>query len=725
MCFGLRNAAQTFQRYLDGVIRDLDFCYAYLDDILVASPDEDSHKRDLESLFQCLSKNGIVINPDKCVYGQTQLSYLGFHISAAGLKPLPEKVETILHYPLPDTVDKLRRFLAIVNFYHRFIKNASAVQAPLFDLVKSKKRRDKSRIEWNESTLQTFEDCKQALSNAALLAFYDPSASLSLYTDASDIAIGAVLQQNSGRQSEPLAFFSRKLSDSEKNYSTFDRELLAIYSAIRHFRHMLEGREFTVFTDHKPLVYLFHKSGDKHSPRQQRHSEYISQFTTTIRHVVGDANVVADALSRISGISIPGVDFQQMALAQTTDEELQTLLTSNTGLKLQLLPIDNECALYCDTSTNRIRPYVPQEFRKRVFDAIHSLSHPGTKATLRLLRFRYVWKNMARDTTAWCRACLDCQKSKVFKHTKTPLGSFKLVDTRFTHVHIDVVGPLPPSRNNRYLLTCIDRFTRWVEAVPMVDQAATTIAQAFLQEWVSRFGVPEVITTDRGTNFQSNLFHNLANMLGSYKNRSTAYNPKANGMIERVHRQLKAALMAHSTADWVGALPLVLLGIRSSIKLDIGASSVELVYGTSLRLPGEFFRQLQSATQTQPEFLAEFRRTMQQIRPVPATNHSTNKVFVHPELLKCSHVFVRVDKVRRPLQQPYSGPHQVLKRTDKFFELDLNGKQTTVSMDRLKPAFFCQEPRDIHLGVLPDAPDKDFVTRSGRTSRPVIRFQAT
>ncbi|GBN47288.1 Gag-Pol polyprotein [Araneus ventricosus] len=186
---------------------------------------------------------------------------------------------------------------------------------------------------------------------------------------------------------------------------------------------------------------------------------------------------------------------------------------------------------------------------------------------------------MARDKTACCRACLDCQ---------TPLGSFKSVDTRLTHVHIDVVGPFPPSGNNRYLLTCIDCFTRWVEAIPMVDQAATTVAQAFLQELVSRFGVPEVITTDRGTNFQSHLFHNLANLLGSYKNRSTAYNPEDNGMIERVHRQLKAALMAHSTADWIGALPLILLGIRSSIKLDIGASSVELVYGTSLRLPGEF-----------------------------------------------------------------------------------------------------------------------------------------
>ncbi|GBM86896.1 hypothetical protein AVEN_207405-1 [Araneus ventricosus] len=240
--------------------------------------------------------------------------------------------------------------------------------------------------------------------------------------------------------------------------------------------------EFIVFTDHKPLVFLFHKSGDKYSPRQQRHSEYISQFTTAIQYVVGDANVVADALFRISDISVPDVDFRQMALAQITDEELQTLLKSNTGLKLQLLPINNECALYCDTSTNRIPPYVAREFRKRVFDAIHSLSHPGTKATLRLLRYQYVWKNMARDKTACFRSCLDCQKYKVFRHNKTLLGSFKSEDTRFTHVHIDVVGLLPPSRNNRYLLTCIDRFTRLVEAIPMVDQAATTIEQAFLQE---------------------------------------------------------------------------------------------------------------------------------------------------------------------------------------------------------------------------------------------------
>ncbi|GBN56619.1 Retrovirus-related Pol polyprotein from transposon opus [Araneus ventricosus] len=188
----LRKELQEF------VIRDLEFCYAHLDYILEASPEEDSKKRDLGSSFQFLSKNGIVINADKCVYGQTQLSYLGFHISAAGLKPLPEKFENILNSTLPDTVDNLRRFLAIANFYHRFSENASTVQAPLFDLIKSKKRNDKSRIELIESTLQTFLDYKQALSNATLLEFYDPSANLSLYTDASDIAIGAVLQQNSG-----------------------------------------------------------------------------------------------------------------------------------------------------------------------------------------------------------------------------------------------------------------------------------------------------------------------------------------------------------------------------------------------------------------------------------------------------------------------------------------------------------------------------------------------
>ncbi|GBN44812.1 hypothetical protein AVEN_53671-1 [Araneus ventricosus] len=138
---------------------------------------------------------------------------------------------------------------------------------------------------------------------------------------------------------------------------------------------------------------------------------------------------------------------------------------------------------------------VPLEFRTQVFASIHSLSHTGETATLHLLRSRYVWKNLSKDVAAWCKTYLECQKSKVYMYTKTQLVPFQPVDTRFTNVKIDVVSSMPPSRNNRYVLTYIDRFNKWVEAVFMVYQAETTIAQAFLQEWVFLFDLPEIITT--------------------------------------------------------------------------------------------------------------------------------------------------------------------------------------------------------------------------------------
>ncbi|GFU63991.1 transposon Ty3-I Gag-Pol polyprotein [Trichonephila clavipes] len=195
-------------------------------------------------------------------------------------------------------------------------------------------------------------------------------------TDASDFAVGSVLQQHIETTVEPLGFFSRKLSATEKKYSTFDRELLSIYLSVKHFRHMLEGRE-----------------------------------------------------------------------------------------------------------------------------------HPGVKATQKLISARFVWKNLNKDCALWCKNCTRCQRSKVSRHTKSPVGTFPLPSARFSNVHIDVVGPLSPVRGMSYLLTCVDRFTRWPEVFPIPDQ--TAIARTFLLGWIARFGIPERITSDCGTNFQSNLFSSL------------------------------------------------------------------------------------------------------------------------------------------------------------------------------------------------------------------------
>ncbi|CAH8485921.1 unnamed protein product [Dicrocoelium dendriticum] len=187
----------------------------------------------------------------------------------------------------------------------------------------------------------SFEKLKDAISNIALLAHPDTSAPLSLTTDASDTAVSAILQQLIDRRWIPLGFFSKRLQPAESRYSTFGRELLAIYLGIRHFRHYLEGRHFTVFTDHKPLTYAINGATDKYSPRETKHLDYVSQFTTDVRHVPGAVNPVADALPRIQQISLsPGtsIDLAAMAAAQQAEPDTDKL-RRNASLKLREVPL--------------------------------------------------------------------------------------------------------------------------------------------------------------------------------------------------------------------------------------------------------------------------------------------------------------------------------------------------------------------------------------------------
>ena len=172
-----------------------------------------------------------------------------------------------------------------------------------------------------------------------------------------------------------------------------------------------------------------------------------------------------------------------------------------------------------------------------------TLAH-GIHSTQRLVTSRFVWPNINADVRCWAHSCPQCQRAKVHRHTTTPLGTFTTPDARFDHVHVDLLGPLPPSNGCVYLLTCIDRFTRWPEAIPIPDATANTAARAFTQTWSSRFGVPSTVTSDRDAQFESRLWKALSELLGVKHSRMTSYHPITNGLVERFHRQLKAALKA-------------------------------------------------------------------------------------------------------------------------------------------------------------------------------------
>ena len=318
-------------------------------------------------------------------------------------------------------------------------------------------------------------------------------AELRVNTDASTKAIAGAIHQIVNGRPQPLGFFSRRTSSAESRYSAYDLELLAIYSTIVKFCHVLEGRRFRIYTDQKPLTSAFLKARDPLSNRQRHQLAFISEFATDIAHVPGITNVVADALTRqfdderdpaiVHAIAHTLSDVDLAVIAQD-----QRPITEEPASSLRLETISFagvDSPVVCDTSLGRPRVLVPEVHRHRIFDAIHGLAHPSGKTTLAIIARSYAWKDMRRDVLRWSKQCSACATSKVARHMIPPVRPIPTPAERFSHVHVDIVGPFPSDQGKRYLLTMIDRTTRWVEAIPVANTTADTVLQTFLECWVS------------------------------------------------------------------------------------------------------------------------------------------------------------------------------------------------------------------------------------------------
>ena len=324
MPFGLRNSSSTFQRFMDSIFMDVGCVFVYIDDILVFSESEEQHHSDLEKVLSLLEENNLKISIDKCQFYKSNIEFLGYNASAEGLKPTAQKVKDIKNFPEPTDSKSLRRFLGMINFYRKLIPQAADVLLPLTEAIKHNPAA--KTLELGPPEKEAFVKIKDILAEVSTLTHPDPNATqYHLVTDSSNYAVGAALHQMINGESIPIGFYSRKLSESQKKYSTFNRELLAAYQAVLHFKPQIEGRNVTLFSDHKPLSLAFKKKTPMKSDLQQRYLSIITEYVVDVSYIRGEDNIVADCLSRpVCAVTIDPCDLPAISESQKTDEELKT-----------------------------------------------------------------------------------------------------------------------------------------------------------------------------------------------------------------------------------------------------------------------------------------------------------------------------------------------------------------------------------------------------------------
>merc|ERR1712015_330049 len=579
LAMGLQNSAQSFQRLVDSVIGDMPDVYCYLDDILIYSKDQASHTKTLDELFKRLSGAGLSLNLSKCEFGQSQLDYLGYTIDRTGLKPIAKKIEALQNFPVPTTQKQLQAFLGSLNYYRASLPrlplssgasmSPAEVLDPLYKMATADIKKGSFKAVWehNKRVQEAFVDAKSLLEIAVTLNYPDPNAPLAISTDASKDSLGASLDQWVNGAWVPLGFWSKSLRPEQRQYTTYRRELLAIKLAIRHFITEIQGRRLTVYTDHKPIL------GSFASPNLQLYDSValnaineIAQHTSDIRYRPGKELLVPDMLSRPFGGSEPAPTSQyvqpwdtvsaiqkvvmdslrpaELATAQQSCQWIKDHLNGHMpkNVEVATVPI-NGVDIVCEVSDPaKPRPLVPERQRSAIVQLVHHLDHPGVRETTRRVADDYYWPAMRTDITKFVQSCHPCQLAKQSRTVDPGVGKIEVPDERFTFIHVDVVGPLPESEGKKYLLSVLDRTSKWLECFPMANATSEECCKAFL-EWTSRYGIPSVAMSDNGNTFVANLYQDIMKTFNIKVIFSPAYHQQANGAVERQHQNLRAAII--------------------------------------------------------------------------------------------------------------------------------------------------------------------------------------
>uniref|UniRef100_A0A914Z7V6 RNA-directed DNA polymerase n=1 Tax=Panagrolaimus superbus TaxID=310955 RepID=A0A914Z7V6_9BILA len=553
LSFGIKNAVSDYQEIMDQMLVDIDPTSPFLDDVLVFSKSVAAHHGDIRLVLARIMEWGFKLNPKKCKFFKSKIKFLGKLIDSSGIHPDPDKVAAIQRMSVPTDVKSLRSFLGLVNYYQTFIPRFREIREPLDNLLKND-----AFWSWDVAEQSAVDEIKRKLSEECLLTHYDPHLPITVAADASQNGMGGVISHVYPNGLErPIQFFSKSLNSTQRKYSQTEKEGLALITAIKIFHRYLEGRKFTLFTDHKALLTIFSKK--KAQPilaanRLHRWALFLAAYDFDIRYTKTINFGQADALSRLISKtkSLPEM-YEEEEDFEAEDED-ETQLSALLVNQIQSLPVsaaeivkeykqdghaqeilnalqnptpESRFSLVDDVILMNDRVYIPASLRPRVLEQLHA-THSGITVTKQLARRHVYWPNITKDIEAMIRSCTACiQLSKT--PVKATLASWKKSMNPGDRIHMDFAGPLL----DHMLLIIVDSCSKWLDVKVLKTANTRTTLQA-VSRYIADNGTPRVLVTDNGPQFASAEFAEYCNHRGIKHMRSPVYTPQSNGQAERM-----------------------------------------------------------------------------------------------------------------------------------------------------------------------------------------------
>ena len=614
MPFGLKNAPAVFQHFINDVLEGIqgEFVYSYIDDIIIFSPDEETHLKHLREVLSRLRKAGLYAKLEKCLFFVTTIDFLGYRISTSGIGMDPNKVSAITEWPVPSNTKDVQSFIGFANYYRRFIPNFAKIAHPLHCLLKKN-----TPFRWSKDAQSAFDFLKSAFTSAPILSFPDRSLQFLVETDASNFAIGAVLSQVSPTDSKvhPVAYYSRSLTPPERNYAIYDKELLAIVSSLENWRHFLKGSSipFKIYSDHRNL--LFQKKPQRMTERLVRWSLFLSEFNFTIEYRPGSANGKPDRLSRRPDYIVDDSDSSN-SFSVLRPENFCALTTSISSINDQILSAYKSDELYhkiCNFLNDNSLPaphpkidkfslsnsfllfsnriYIPSPCRSAVLHICHdspAAGHFGIRKTINLAKRDFWWPSLYVDVKDYVRACPTCCRSKEIRHK--PYGYLQplpISDRPWSSISMDFVTDLPSSDKCTCILVVIDRLTKMGHFIPLPSvPSSVETADVFINSIFRLHGLPDEIITDRGTQFTSKFWNAVCSSLNVSLSLSSPFHHQSNGQTERVNSVIEQYLRCFTNykgTDWKKFISLAEFSYNNALQDSAKNSPFFLNYGFNPR----------------------------------------------------------------------------------------------------------------------------------------------